>query len=58
MDLGRVSSCNSNQGGDSVWSQQCTVGVLIRSNWFGGPGGIPLIGCSRNLIKLEKKKKG
>ena len=58
LGVGRVSSCCSYQGGDRVWAQQCTVAVLMRSNWPGGPGRNPLVGCSRNKINLEKQRKG
>ena len=56
LGVGRVRSCCSYQGGDRVWAQQYTIAVLMRSNWSGGLGGSPLVGCSRNRINLEKKK--
>ena len=57
MGVGGVRSCGSYQGGDIFWSQKCTIAVMVRSNWFRGPGGSPLVGCSRNSINLERKIK-
>ena len=58
MGVGQVSSCCSYQGGDHVWAQWCTVSVLMWSIWLGDSGGSPLVGCSRNMVNLEKHRKG
>ena len=58
LGVGRVSSFCSYQGGDRVLLHQCTVNVPMRYNWSGGPGRIPLVGCSRNIINLGKQIKG
>ena len=52
----RVISCYSYEGTELVCAQRCTISVLMESNWPGGTGGNPLVGCSRNRINLEKKK--
>ena len=58
LGVGRVSSCCSYQGFDHVWAQRCTAAVPMRLNWLGGTVRSPLIGCSRNIINLEKQRKG
>ena len=47
LGVGRVGSCCTYQGVDCVWAHQCTVAVLMQSNWLSGPGGSLLFGCIR-----------
>ena len=57
MVVGLVRICCSYQGGDHVWEHQCTADVSMRSNWSGDLSGIPLVGCSRNRINIEKQRR-
>ena len=52
LGVGQVSILFSYQDGDYVLAHQCTVTFPMRSNWLSGPGRIPLVGCSRNIINL------
>ena len=52
ISVGQVGSFCSYQDGDRDLAQQCTIAVSMQSNWSGGPGKIPLVGCSRNIINL------
>ena len=52
LGVGQVSSFCSYQGGDHVLAHKFTVDFPMQSNWSGGPGRIPLVGCSRNIINL------
>ena len=55
LNIGRVRSCCSYQGGDCDWAQQCVVYVLMLYHWLGGSGGSQLVGSIRSIINLEQK---